>query len=150
MKITIAYSSNSGSTYLVADQILNSLPKKYSAELVRAEDVTAKDLAKADLVLFGSPSWLVEGTEAMPHEFMIDLLKRLVNEKKFTKSYAVFGCGNSNFTHFCGAVDYIDSALKALGGKRIVENLKIDSYYLDIVNNQKSIDRWVSSLLKIL
>jgi len=39
---------------------------------------------------------------------------------------AVFGCGDSGYTHFCGAVDAIEEKAETLGALLIVGSLKID------------------------
>uniref|UniRef100_UPI0027BA3A6F flavodoxin domain-containing protein n=1 Tax=Desulfobulbus sp. TaxID=895 RepID=UPI0027BA3A6F len=42
------------------------------------------------------------------------------------KKVAVFGCGDSSYTHFCGAVDQLQEKVEAMGGKVVNDPLKID------------------------
>jgi len=42
------------------------------------------------------------------------------------KRFAVFGCGDSTYDYFCGAVDAIEELIKAKGGTLVMESLKID------------------------
>jgi sulfite reductase alpha subunit-like flavoprotein len=42
------------------------------------------------------------------------------------KKVAVFGCGDSSYTHFCGAVDVIEEKAAQLGANVVMASLKID------------------------
>jgi flavodoxin len=51
---------------------------------------------------------------------------------------AVFGCGDSSYTYFCGAVDAIEDKVKELGGELISDGLKIDGDPDDSIEEIKS------------
>ncbi len=42
------------------------------------------------------------------------------------KRFAVFGCGDSSYPHFCGAVDAIEDRLNKLGATLVCDSLRID------------------------
>ncbi|MFA6105141.1 MAG: flavodoxin family protein [Patescibacteria group bacterium] len=126
---------------------MKNLSVKHEVIMQRAEKVNPSDLEQYKLVIFGSPTWESNGKDAVPHEFMMDLLRRVAAERIIPKQYTVFGCGNRSFTNFCGAVDYIDAALRSLGSKKIFPTLKLDGYYLDLSLNQKLVDGWTAKLL---
>lgn len=149
MKIAIIYASNSGSTYLAADLVGQKLKRKHNVVLKKASETTPDDLQQFDLVILGSSTWYVDNKEGMPQEYMLSLLKQMETFKKFPEKYAVFGCGSSSFTVFCGAVDYIDEYLKT-HSHQVFPSLKVDNYYFDIVRNNKQIVKWSEELLKTI
>ena len=55
---------------------------------------------------------------------------------------AVFGCGDSSYTHFCGAVDAIGQKAKDLGAALVVDGLKIDG---DPEDAEGDVQDWAQS-----
>lgn len=148
MTILIAYSTNSGSTYLAGQRILEILRAGgHDVEMIESKLVKPNRIKKYDLVIFGSPTWHIGGASAMPQEFMLALLEQMRKEVVAPDRYAAYGCGEKSFTIFCGAVDYIDTVLKSLGSKRIIPSLKIDGYFFHLLENQKIVDKWARELL---
>ena len=78
MKIIIFYASNSGSTYLTG-QIIQEVLENADNEVIlkHARHSVPQDLKDFEFVIFGSPSWKVEGKEGQPHEFMQEFLGKL-------------------------------------------------------------------------
>lgn len=150
MNLAIVYSTNSGGTFLSAEIIKNKLEKKHKVILKKAEEMSAKKLIEFDAVIFGTPSWFVEGKESMPQEYMLGLLKNMQETHFAPKKFAAFGTGNSSFTVFCGAVDYIEKTLQSLRAEMLVPSLKIDGYYFREEENNKKIQEWADDLSKAL
>lgn len=142
MKLLISYASNSGSTYLVAKE----LAKILNADIKKAVDTKVIDFKDYDVILLGSPSWDVNNKEGQPHETMLALLEQIKNSDISGKQFAVFGCGDSSYLKFCGAVTEIENVLKAANAKLLCESLKIDSYYFDLDKNVKKVQKWGEDL----
>lgn len=113
-----------------------------------AEDVAPDDFLRYDGIILGSPSWAEEGHEGFPLPAMMKLLRAAENRDFSGQWFAMFGCGDSSYTFFCGAVDVMEEFLSKFKGKKIVESLKVDSYYFDLKNNAKRIEEWGKKLLQ--
>lgn len=151
MNLLITYASNSGGTHLTAQQIGKTLSSKDTKITIKkARDVKVSDFDKNDVILIGSPSWLTEGEQGKPHETIVDLIKRLEKHDISGKSFALFGCGDSSYIHFCGAVDELDEFVKQKNGKKLIDPLKIDGYFFDLEKNIKIIDTWINKLTQNL
>ncbi len=151
MTILIVYATNSGSTYLAGERIMKILRVGgHEVEMVEAKTARVDQIKKYDLVIFGSPTWHIGGSQAMPQEHMLALLEKMRHSAKAPARFAAFGCGEKSFTIFCGAVDYIDTVLKSLGSKKTLPSLKIDGYYFHLLDNQKIVDKWANELLRVL
>jgi flavodoxin short chain len=77
-----------------------------------------------DLVLLGCSTWGDEEIE-ISNDFE-PLLADLDKSGLSGKQVAVFGCGDSSYTHFCGAVDLIERKAEELGAQLVAGSLKID------------------------
>jgi flavodoxin len=150
MKIAIAYVSNTGSTYLVSEQVQKQLTRDHEVVLKKATEFTPLELSVFDCVILGTPSWLVGGVEGLPPEPMIDLLHKIQTEKHLPKLYAVFGTGERSYAKFCGGADYADAIMRALGVRRIGNILKLDSYFIKLDENNKLTEEWISAIRKEL
>lgn len=145
--ILIIYASNSGSTMLTANLIGGVLLHNlYAVTIKHATKVTADDIADATVILFGSPSWKVNSIEGQPHETMTELFARLQNTSLANKTIALFGCGDTAYTNFCGAVDHMEEFVHALHGTLCTEPLRVDSFYFDIKRNKTLIEKWAKKL----
>lgn len=125
-KALIVFGSTTGNTEGVADDIGKILNKNgIPATVKNAAEVSAAGLAEGyDTVLMGCSTWGDEDVE-LQDDFvgLYDEMEKVgVNGKKV----AVFGCGDSSYTHFCGAVDAIEKKAESLGARIIVGSLKID------------------------
>ncbi|MDO8626403.1 MAG: flavodoxin family protein [Candidatus Magasanikbacteria bacterium] len=149
MKILIVYATNSGSTYEVGAIIRDVLKSAHMVLMQRAVDTRPPELKKYDLVLFGSPSWKVGGQEGQIQETMQAFLESC--QGKFPKGlrFAVFGCGDTDFTNFCEAVDTMAEILRTEGGQEIYQRLKIDSFYFNLEKNSQLTKQWAKKLLKL-
>ncbi len=149
-KILIAYASNSGSTFQAAEQLGRILGKKHKITLQKVEDVRLDNVSNFDGVILGTPSWAEEGYEGFPLPAMMKFL-RAADGHDFSKLwFAFFGCGDSAYTHFCGAVDIMETFVSKFKSQSLVPPLKIDGYYFDRKNNEAKIESWAKTVLSSL
>ncbi len=149
MHVVIIFATNSGSTYLVSKRLEKLLTKKHSVRVVEVKNVIINDVANADLVIFGSPSWDFEGREGMPHQMMLACMERVRPYKFNGKAVAVFGCGDTSYTYFCGAVDQLEKFVHEQGGTLVIPSLRIDGYHFDEKRAITQVEDWAMHLLKI-
>jgi flavodoxin len=150
MRIVIIYTTNSGATYLVAEEIARLLKPHHTAALVRAEDATATTITENDLIIMGSPSWDSPTKEGSPTPPMLNLLKRLSTIDLNNKPCAVFGCGDRSYTHFCGAVDDLELFVQNHHGQLCVPPLKIDHYFGKEHEAKDAIMQWIGPIATYL
>lgn len=125
-KALIVYGSNTGNTETAAEFICTALLKKgWDVTTKDAASVSAAGLGKGyDLLLLGCSTWGDEEIELQ--EDFIPILEDLEQAELAGRKVAVFGCGDSGYTHFCGAVDAIEEKAAALGAVLVAGSLKID------------------------
>ncbi|MFW5734344.1 MAG: flavodoxin [Oceanidesulfovibrio sp.] len=125
-KALIVYGSTTGNTESVSSTIAKVLKGGgVDVDLKDASDVTADGLADGyDAVLFGCSTWGDDEVELQ--EDFIPLYESFDKVGLSGKKVAVFGCGDSSYEYFCGAVDAIEEKSKELGATIISMSLKID------------------------
>lgn len=121
----IVYGSTTGNTEYVAEEIGRVLTGKgVSVKLLNASSAKATGLCDGyDLVFFGCSTWGDDSIELQ--DDFIPLFDDFDQINASGKKTAVFGCGLSDYTYFCGAVDAISEKLNGLGAQ-VVDTLKID------------------------
>ncbi len=121
----IIYGSTTGNTESAAETIQGHLEGK-------GFTVTLKDVAQSsvddlktdyDVCLLGSSTW---GDDEIEFQEDFEGFYEAMDMDLAGKKFAVFGCGDSSYTYFCGAVDALDEKIKELGGALVCESLKID------------------------
>lgn len=151
MNILLVYATYSNSTYEVAthlQQVLEGLGDTVTVQL--ASETKAEDFSDFDTVVFASPSWDYNGKEGQPHEDFAPLLESLSTADVSSLKYAICGTGDSSYTHFCGAVDVIEAALKTTPATKCHESLRIDNYYLQEEENKALVADWGTALHEAL
>ncbi len=125
-KALIVFGSTTGNTEGVADDIGKILNKNgIPTQIKNAAEVSPAGLADGyDAVIMGCSTWGEEDIELQ--DDFVEIYENLDKVGLAGKKVAVFGCGDSSYTHFCGAVDVIEQKAEALGAKIIVGSLKID------------------------
>ncbi|MEL7642293.1 MAG: flavodoxin [Solidesulfovibrio sp.] len=125
-KALVVFGSTTGNTESVAEVVAKTLEGEGMAvDLKNASAVNVAGLAEGyDLVVFGCSTWGDDEIELQ--EDFVPLYDNLDQAGLTGKKVAVFGCGDSSYTHFCGAVDAIAEKAVALGAKVIDLPLKID------------------------
>ena len=145
--VLIVFGSTTGNTETVANDIATILRNN-------GNDVTVLDAGKVnpaglcsghDCVLFGCSTW---GDETI--EFQDDFIPLFESFDVIGVSdvkAAAFGCGDSSYTYFCGAVDSINEKLEELGAKVVAEGFKIDG---DPSDASDKIEAWASKIMASL
>ena len=139
----VIYGSTTGNTESAAHTIakvmaangLKTITKNVSA-------VGLSDFAQGyEIIVLGCSTWGDDDIELQDdfaefYEGMDDL--DLSGQK-----LAVFGCGDSSYPHFCGAVDLLEEKLESLGADLVAEGLKIDG---DPDDSQDEILDWAAGV----
>jgi len=123
----IVYGSTTGNTESVADIISTDLSKAdYTIKKINVSDVGVEILNESfDLYLLGSSTWGDDEIEFQ--EDFAPFYENLNGELNLSgKKFAVFGCGDSSYEYFCGAVDALEERLAKLGARLVCESLRID------------------------
>ncbi len=125
-KALIVYGSTTGNTETVASHVGATLQKAgWETVIKSAADVAAPGLATGyDLILLGCSTWGDDDIELQ--DDFVPLFDELDQAGLSGKKVAVFGCGDSGYTHFCGAVDAIEEKVETLGALLVTGSLKID------------------------
>ncbi len=123
----IIYGSTTGNTEYTAETIGELLENKnYTITLLNVSDVSIDILEKNyDLYFLGCSTWGEDEIELQ--EDFESFYKDLSNDVSLSgKKFAIFGCGDSAYTYFCGAVDVIEERISILGGTLVCDSLRID------------------------
>ncbi|WP_320007570.1 flavodoxin [Maridesulfovibrio sp.] len=125
-KSLIVYGSTTGNTETAAEYVAEVLENhEIQVELKNVTDVSIADLGNGyDIVLFGCSTWGEDEIELQ--DDFIPLYDELENADLKGKKVSVFGCGDSSYTFFCGAVDAIEEKLEKMGAVVVGDSLKID------------------------
>lgn len=142
-KALIIYGSTTGNTESAAQAIAGVLDGD-------GLETTLKDVAEArpgdlnggyDLLLLGSSTWGDDEIELQ--EDFAEFYEKMDGLDLKDKKVAVFGCGDSSYTHFCGAVDAIEQKAEELGAELVASGLKIDG---DPDDAEEDIQAWANSV----
>lgn len=152
MNIAIVYATNSGNTYTVARIIQEMLEAAgHHIDISHAIDADPKIFDDKELILLGSSSWDWESkeegrVEGQPLLSMKRFLQKLNDQSLDQKKFAIFGCGDTDFQHFCGAVDHLSQFVDDHGAVQIVKPLRIDKFYIDINQKMEIVKDWAKDL----
>ncbi len=146
--IEIIFGSTTGNTEDLAKYIKQQLIKQ--GFLVKLTECTAYLKQKITLnnntiYMLASSSWGVEPV-ALQEDFEIfwhDLQKTNLKGNQF----AIFGCGDNYYPHFCGGLNILKNGILSMQGKLLLEPLKVQDDWQD---QTKQIDTWVNNFLKTI
>ncbi len=151
MRIIIMYATNSGSTFTAAKIIKETLEESsHEVTLINAREGHLSDCLSADFVIWGSPSWKWEEDEGAPHEAYIELMLQEASIDFGGKRFAVFGCGDSDYTYFCGAVDKLSTFITEHHGEIVIESLRLDGFFFNLDVATEAAKNWAVELSKKL
>ncbi len=123
----IVYGSTTGNTEFTAETIEGSLSDSgYNVTVLNAANTTPSVLNdEYDLYLLGSSTWGDDDIEFQEDfaPFFDDMGADISLEGK---KFAIFGCGDSTYEYFCGAVDALEERVQKMGAKLICDGLRID------------------------
>jgi flavodoxin short chain len=137
--VLIVYGSTTGNTEWVAGKLQDQIKAAgHSVDCEKVGGVKASGLCSGkDLVLFGCSTWGQDEIELQ--DDFIPLYEAFDSIGASGVKTAVFGCGDEDYTHFCGAVDAITEKLNALGSTVVGGKLKING---DPGDSEEAIKNW--------
>ncbi len=151
MNTLILFATNSGATDIVSQLIADTLTQNgQTVTRKMVHETSPDDLGNFDAIVLGSPSWDFDGKEGQPHEDYFPFMEKLADKTFENKPFAVFGLGDSSYTHFCGAVEHLEALVAKLKGKKIIDSLKIDGFYYKQDIHTQSTKTWAENLAKAL
>ena len=126
-KALIIFGSTTGNTESTAGLIADAMSGEGVEALVKeVTSVGAGDFNGAyDLILLGSSTWGDDEIE-LQEDFAVFYEDQMDKLDLAGKKMAMFGCGDSTYTHFCGAVDALEQKAESLGAELVASGLKID------------------------
>ncbi len=142
-KALIVFGSTTGNTEMVAEKVGDVLKEK--GVEVSVKNVTDASVAELggdyDVTILGSSTWGDDEIEFQEdfEPFFNDLGSANLKEKKV----ALFGCGDSSYEYFCGAVDELESKMESLEANVINESLRVDGDPDDVMSE---IVEWAESV----
>lgn len=145
--VLIVYGSTTGNTENVAETIGKIMSENGHA-------VSVLDVAKAspanicngrDCVLFGCSTWGDDSIELQ--DDFVPFFDAFDSIGAKGVNCASFGCGDTSYTYYCGAVDAINERLEELGANVIAAGLKIDG---DPSAAKSDIDSWAGEVMAAL
>lgn len=92
--------------------------------LKNVTEANVEELSDYDLILLGSSTWGDEEKELQAD--MVDFYEELENLDLTNIPAVAFGCGDSDYTHFCGAVDLLEERLEQISARLLDEGLRVD------------------------
>lgn len=126
-KALIIYGSTTGNTEFTAETVEETLAGAgYEVNTLNVSDTGISSLEEDyDLYLLGCSTWGTDEIELQEdfEPFFEDMNGGLNLDGK---KMAVFGCGDSSYEYFCGAVDVIEERVEKLGAKVVCGSLRID------------------------
>ncbi|WP_448871249.1 flavodoxin [Desulfobulbus propionicus] len=125
-KALIVYGSTTGNTENTAKQIAKVLAQGGHEVVIQdVRKTKVEELGNGfDLTLLGSSTW--GDSEIELQEDFASFFEEMDKANLRSKKLAVFGCGDSSYPHFCGAVDQLREKIEDMGGVIVNEPLKID------------------------
>lgn len=149
MNILIVYATYSSGTLTASELIRDTLNESgHTAILKNVATVEPDEFNDHDLVILGSPSWMIDHKDGQPHHLYFDLFKKAAGKQFAGKNFAVFGLGDTTFAHFCGAVDHLEDFVEDIQGTLTTPSLRIDSYYFDQEKNEAELKLWLNQVIK--
>ena len=148
MKILIVYDTYSSGTLVVSELLQEELTNAgNTAEIINVANADLNTFKNYDLVLLGSPSWMNNNKDGQPHHTYYAFMEEMKKMNWENTKFAVFGLGDNAYARLCGAVDVLETFVKEIKGKLIVDSLRIDSFYFEQKNNEEKARKWAHSIV---
>ena len=142
-KALVVYGSTTGNTENTAHMIAKAIAEHNIEAVVM--DVSSTDTGAFnngyDIFLLGCSTWGDEEIELQ--EDFAEFYESMDGLNLSGKKIAVFGCGDSSYTYFCGAVDAVEEKAEELGAELAVSGLRIDG---DPDDSSEEISDWAHSV----
>lgn len=142
-KMLIIYGSTTGNTEQVAEWIGAVLkPKGHVVRIKNVTDAHIEDLEKDhDLILLGVSTWGDDDVEFQ--EDFVPFYDELDRAQLKGRKVALFGCGDSGYEHFCGALDLLEAKMEEPGAIIVNEPLRIDGEPVEVL---RKITSWAEEV----
>ncbi len=151
MKTLIIYATYSSGTQTASEVLTDTLETfGYDVTMKNVADINLDEIAHYDLVILGSPSWMIDHKDGQPHHLFLEFFNKVGSREFKNVLFAVFGLGDSSFAHFCGAVDHLEEFVDQVNGTLLSPSLKIDSYYFNQEKNDELLRNWLHEVIKNL
>lgn len=140
----IVYGSTTGNTEFVAS-VAERILQEHCGTVKKVDAANAESAGLCegyDLILFGCSTWGEDSIELQ--DDFIPLFEQFEQIQAKGKKTAVFGCGDSSYEYFCGAVDAIEQKLTELGAE-VLDTLKIDG---DPQSEKVEIEEWAKGVAR--
>lgn len=148
MNILLVYATYSSGTKQASQIVTDTLvAKDHTVTVKRAADTNIEDFGPYDLVILGSPSWLINNKDGMPHEEFVALIERSQGKLFENKKFAIFGLGDESYARFCGATDHLKNFVEQGKGTLVGEILRIDGYLFNEDHNSHVLQEWVEKIV---
>ncbi|PJN87245.1 flavodoxin [Bacillus sp. mrc49] len=123
-KIIMIFASMSGNTEEMADSIAAGIKENdVDIEMIDIMDSPEASILEGyDGILLGAYTW---GDGDLPDDFL-DFYDEMDDVDLTGKKAAVFGSGDSYYTHYCAAVDILSEKLRERGADIVMEGLKVE------------------------
>ena len=145
--VLIVYGSTTGNTESVTREVEKMIAAAgHSVTVSNASDVDPDGLCDGyDAILFGCSTWGDADLELQ--DDFVPLFDAFDSIRASGKKTAAFGCGDTAYTHYCGAVDAIEGKLNQMGARIVAPGLKIDG---DPSDAQDDVATWTTTVIKAL
>lgn len=146
----ILYGSLTGNTQAVAEKIQAICQEKgKEVEVKNIAEAGAEDLTgETSFFVLASSTWDDGHLQADWADYMERIAGAEINLAG--KKLAFFGCGDSNYSIFCGAVDRLEEEFaNKRGGQKVMESLKIDGFP-EMDENISKIQAWAEQLANLI
>ena len=145
--VLVVYGSTTGNTETAASMVEGVLADGgHTVTLLDVAKAKADNLCQGhDCVLFGCSTWGDDSIELQ--DDFIPLFDAFDSIGAKGVKTASFGCGDTSYTYYCGAVDAIEERLKELGANLVASGLKIDG---DPQDAKGEIEAWAKDIMDSL
>ena len=147
-KAIIIYGSTTGNTEMVAKQVADVLSGiGHEVTVKDVVDTKVEELGNGyDITILGGSTWGENEIEFQEDfEPFFEEMERKAELKD--RNVALFGCGDSSFEYFCGAVDKLEELMIKLGAIVVNVSLRVDG---DPDEWSKEIDEWADQICSSL
>lgn len=146
-KCLLLYATNSGSTFLVAQEMIQQLEAAgHTVTLKEIDAADPQEFSTYDAIVMGSPSWDNGDLEGQPHADFAAFMEKSSQLQLNNQKVAVFGTGDRSYQYFCGAVDHLEKFVQEHQGQLLQPSLRIDQFYQRQAESQQQIADWITQL----
>lgn len=151
MRALLTYATNSSGTQQVAE-IIGQVLRAAGHDLTihRADEPGADDFGAYDFVILGSCTWeRFEGKKRLDgqlQQHMYNLVQTMNGQKFPKKKFAVYGLGDTGYTHFCAAADHLEKFVQDLGGELVVPTMRIEGFFFELDKNRQAAENWAKKV----